>query len=293
MAPSDDSKPRRRWLKGCALGCGLLLLATTLVGVVVYQLIRRTVVEVQRIETVMETLTQRHGSIEEFCPDPSGVIAPQRMEAFLEARELMAPVRAETEQTLKLLSGGARESQPRPRGGVLGRLWDWAVGIRAAEAGTELIPQLVGYIGEQAEALLEAEMGPGEYIHIYVLAYYSWLGESPGDGPAFRLYGHGSDYADEFDVREDRREQLMRRSNTLLLGMLRRQLEALHNTSPEASAWRATLSAEIEAMERDEYRLAWHDGLPPHLEASLAPFEQRLRASYSVLCNPLELIGED
>ena len=65
------------------------------------------------------------------------------------------------------------------------------------------------------EALLEVGMGPGEYMYVYSVAYYSWLGKSPADGPSFTLVGDDGDNQgrqvgqDEFDVREERREMVL------------------------------------------------------------------------------------
>ena len=44
--------------------------------------------------------------------------------------------------------------------------------------------QDIGHLFEaRNQALLDKGMGIGEYTYIYILAYYSWLGHSPDDGP--------------------------------------------------------------------------------------------------------------
>ena len=54
-------------------------------------------------------------------------------------------------------------------------------------------------------------------------------------------------------------------------------------------AWRERLAAEIAALEADERRLPWADGLPEILEASLRPFRDRLETSYSPMINLFEI----
>jgi hypothetical protein len=297
MTPPAERRSRgsRSWVKGCAVGCVLLLLLIALVGAGGYVLVNWAAERIKGIETVMETVRERHGDIGDFCPDPDGSVSPERLEAFLKVRELMAPARTEAERTLALLSDGGRESLPRVRGGILGRLWGWAVGVRTAEAGAGLLPQLLQFVSRRGEALLEAEMGLGEYYYIYSVVYYSWLGKSPADGPAFPFMGGDGDTGgrDEFAAREHRRELVLRRLNRLVLPMLRRQLAAL-DAAPRARAsaeWRARLAAEIEAMEESSYRIPWREGLPASVESSLRPFRGRLSASYSAMCNPLEVLG--
>jgi hypothetical protein len=143
-------------------------------------------------------------------------------------------------------------------------------------------------------------MGPGEYLYIYSIAYFSGLGKSPADGPAFRLLGDDEDGVqgrpageDEFDVREGRREDVLARLNEQLLPMLQRQLAALDETGDavETDPWRQQLAAEIAAMETDRFRVPWRDGLPPAIKASLEPYRTRLEASYSPMCNPLEVLA--
>jgi hypothetical protein len=289
----------KRWLKGCGIGCGFLLLLAGLIATGGYYLIRQAIDRAEQIETVTDKVRELHGELGDFRPDPSGVIPEERIEAFLSVREEMAPVREEMESALALLSETEREKLPRSPTGLLGRLWDWGLGLMTMEAGTRLVPQLFRFVESRAEAMLAAGMGPGEYAYIYALAYYSWLGKSPADGPDFRLVGSddesGQQDRDAFDTRELRREQVLTDLNRVLLVMLRSQLAALDEAAADDQqrAWRRRLADEIAALEQNSYRVPWRDGLPEPIEGSLRPFRQRLSASYSALCNPLEVMALD
>jgi hypothetical protein len=256
-----------------------------------YTLITGVIGEAEKVDAVMEQVHEKHGRVSDFRPEPSGAISPERVEAFLRVRELMHATRAETDHVFNVLSAEETPGTTEVPG-VLGRILAWGMGILKVEAGTSLVPQLIDFVSARGEALLEGGMGPGEYLYIYSVAFYSGLGKSPADGPAFRLLGEG-EAADEFDVREGRREAILETLNARLLPMLRRQLKALDESGRlrESDPWRQRLVAEIAAMERDRFRIPWRDGLPPVIEASLEPYRARLEASYSAMCNPLEVLA--
>jgi hypothetical protein len=236
--------------------------------------------DVQETGIARAELLRRYGHPGDFSPGPDGAVRPERVEAFLRAREIMIPVRAELEETLSLLSGDGDRSL-----------------LRKIDAGVGLISKVIEFDAHRSRALLEAGMGLGEYEYLYAMAYYCWLGKSPTDGPPFDLVSRDEqdgEHRDEFDVREDRRELILERLNGLLLAQLRNQLAALLAASAASGegaveAWRERLEAEITALEADPYRLAWIEGLPAALEASLRPYRSRLEESYSPLCNPTEM----
>jgi hypothetical protein len=270
----------QKWLIGCGAGCLVVILALTGLGIGGFFFVRDIVEEVGETTEVRARLVERHGRPSAYRPEADSSIPAERLEAFLKAREIMAPARDELDRTLSLLSEkGRRRIIPK-------------IG-----AGVGLISQVIEYDGLRSEALLEVGMGLGEYEHLYALIFYVWLGKSPADGPPFELSGDDEDdheERDEFDVREDRRARVLSRLNTLLLAHLRNQLAALPQAEPDEAeeageTWSARLEAEIEALEGDPYRLPWIDSLPPALEESLRPFRQRLEESYSPLCNPTEM----
>lgn len=272
-----------KWLIGCGIGCGLVLLIFIALGAGSYFLLRTTIEDAEKVDAGMDRLTERFGRVTEFTPDPDGAIRRERLEAFLAARESMAPAREEMERTLTLLSRGAKDGVGLSPAKI----------FRTARAGFRLLPGIMDFYTERNEALLEAGIGLGEYHYIYAVAYYAWLGKSPADGPPFVLTGRDDDDDsedwDETDVREHRLEQTLLGLREQLLPMLRNQLASLEETgSREADRWREDLEAEIDAMEADPFRLPWRDGLPRRLEASLEPFRRRLEESYSYQCNALE-----
>jgi hypothetical protein len=261
-----------------------------------YLLIKDIVGRAERAEEVMAEVRERYGDVSEFQPSASGTLPPERVEAFLRARELMADERAAAEASLSVLSSeGAGEAERVP--GFMGWLLQWGLGVARVEGVTSLLPRVIGFVAARNEALLETGMGPGEYLYVYSIVYYSWLGRSPADGPAITLVGddHGDGQGqrtgqDEFDVREKRRELVLTRVNETLLPMLRRQLEGVDKNPGADPRWSEQLAAEVEAMESDPFRIPWRDGVPEPIGESLEPYRRELESSYSPLCNPLEVV---
>jgi len=285
---AKSSGSTKKWLTGCAIGCGAIILILILLGVSGFFFIKNIVQEFKDTEALMSTLTERYGRIKDYCPDPDGAIRSERIEAFLSARDAFAPARKKLETTLETLSEGKIESEievKTPKNV-----------FKMIKLGFGVIPQISEYFKSRNQALLDAEMGMGEYYFIYVVAYYSWLKKPPEDGPDFQLVGQSEDYDywDEEVELEARRDRLLKRVHRMTLPMLHNQFEKLTsgNITGVQNKWRRILASEIKAMESDRFRLPWQDGLPAILEASLRSFREQLEASYSTMTNPLEVALE-
>lgn len=286
---ADEERESRivRWFKIGGIGCAAIVLIV--IGLIVggIQLFRSSLQGFEQADALLEDVAEQLGPIEGFRADPRGAIGPERVEAFLTARESIAPARVEMERTLDLLGGDVSDDPP--------------VGapVRKVMAGVGLLGDVADFLRQRNQALLDSEIGLGEYYYIYTLAYYSWLGKSPDDGPSFRLVGERGyvleslETLDEPDseVRAYRMQMARESLNRLLLPILREQLSAVSSDEADGDLqpWREALAAEIEAMEADARRLPWQDGLPPVIESSLNPYGDRLEASYGTMCNALEI----
>ena len=276
------------WLKVCGIGCGAMILIIAGLSTSIFFSDRDPLQVFEQADLTMEEVREKYGNIHEFRPDPSGAIPPGSMEAFLAAREFVAPGRMDTESDLIDLSKDTGRCNADSISSVFKIYW----------TGTGLPPQLADFLQRRNAALLEAEIGLGEYYYIYSLAYYSWLEKSPADGPPFKLVGDHGDVLDEGCLDRDEpevrdyRTRLARTSlNRLLLPVLRNQLSDLTGDVVDADlrAWSETLSAEIATLEADPYRLPWQERLPEVIEFSLRPYRDRLEESYSPMCNALEV----
>ena len=289
---SKRSSTASKWLIGCGIGCGVVILLLVFAGVGGYFFVKNIVKGFEETEAVADDLTERYGEIKDFCPDPGGAIKTERLEAFLSVRNSMEPVKEKLENSINILSDEKRESQfkEEPSPGVLTKI----------KTGFGIIPLIAEFYTRRNQALLDAEMGLGEYYFIYVVSYYSWLGKSPGDGLEYHLVDEDDEKRDVYWRRrrsenlDDRQDDVLKQLHRQILPMLKNQEAKLTriDVSPIRDPWRETLAAEIEAMEADRFRLLWQDGLPDVLEASLKAFRGRLEASYSKVLNALEMALE-
>ncbi len=293
---TPNAKPGRstasKWLIGCGIGCGVAIILAIILGVSGFFFVRNIVQGFKETEILMDSITERYGKAEEFCPDPEGVIRPERLEAFLFVRRAMVPAAEELENSLNILSYDRREEEfeEEPSPGALTKI----------RTGFRLASQIAEFYRSRNQSLLEAEMGLGEYYFIYIISYFSWLGKSPADGPPFQIVsdedeGRSIVYRRRGrETMEDRLDYMLKRIRRQILPMLQNQYAKLTESDiPRAKeSWRKLLAAEIDAMESDRFRLPWQDRLPEVLKASLAFFRKRLEDSYNATLNPLEIVLE-
>jgi hypothetical protein len=102
------------------------------------------------------------------------------------------------------------------------------------------------------------------------------------------------DEMDIQEIREERRDSMLRQLRRMLLPMLINQKEKLvaSGMSENLADWKGLLEAEIQALEEDRFRLPWEDGLPDVIKKSLEPYRDRLDQSYNAMTNPFELTIE-
>ncbi len=291
MNETKSSNTTKKWLVGCGIGCAVIVLILIVLGIGGYMFFKNLIGEFSDQEELMQTLTERYGEIGDFCPEPDGSIGPNRIEAFLSVREASALFREKLEVSMQELQDRAGQSEieiKKPRNI-----------FEMVKLGFGLIPQIAEFLKSRNQALLDAEMGMGEYCYIYAIAYYSWLEKRPEDGPDFEVMGPEDSETrfgerDREEILEERRDSMLRRMHRMILPMLQNQRAKLtaRGITEALSEWEALLAAEIQAMENDRFRLPWEDGLPDAIKTSLEPFRGRLEQSYNRLTNPFELITE-
>lgn len=302
----------QKWLIGCGIGCGgaLLLLVVGLfaIGFVV----NKTMEGFEQAEQSRDRIEQEIGPGSEYTPEPDGAIPPERMEVFLAVREATQDEReklAESWEGLPLSIEEARKLDEQP-------LWDKLKNILSI---TRMGFGMAGVIGDfqkvRDAAMLEQEMGFGEYAYIYVIAYYSWLEHPVTDGPGRRAADAQADKgaagtqpekgpdlpaeigADVGDLmgRDMAMEFYGGRVRELLIQVLENQRRVWSQATddPEAAAWSERLQQQIDALKEGRLHVPWQDGLPESIEASLLPYRERLEATYVRAANPFELSRRD
>jgi hypothetical protein len=282
-----------KWLLGCGIGCGLVVLIFAMLGVGGFLFFRNTMESFELAGETRDRLDEAHGPAEDFVPWLDGAVPAERVEAFLAVRDSLEESRREFESTLDYLPEAERRMKEEGAS-----TWEKIrMGLRLGQRGLGMGETIGEHFVARNRALLAHGMGVGEYTWLYAVAYYSFLGHSPADAheKAEVRFGGDDDDAefswedDDHDRRELRNRQ--RRIWRQTLSMLENQLAEL-DSLPRGRvdpAWRAEVQAEISRMLDEPGRVPWQDDLPPQMAASLEPYRDRLEATYSRVTNPFEL----
>jgi hypothetical protein len=244
--------------KGCAIGCGVLLVGTILLA------IAGTLSMIRPFRHALEdraTLEQRFGPQDAYTPSPDGAVAPERLRAFLTVRRALWPVCEEFQNTATALRQLEALDDQQDVSRIDAIRQAWRVTGQMMGMGSRM-----GRLFEiRNQALVDAGMGLGEYSYIYVIAYHYQLVHSTADTILF----------------EDR--PVNPRIGAALRAMLHRQrsdLEAAGGPSRPVEV----LGIELQRLEQDPDRLPWQDGLPASIEDSVRPYRDELA---SVFCPPI------
>jgi len=264
-----------KWVAGCGIGCLTIIIAAASLGVGGFMLARGAVREVKQITDLQDQVGQRFGSIDDYSPR-WGATAASRMEAFSRVREAMGAV-------MKDLDDQSTAFPPKdgPKGFI--------EGLKAIRGGVKAVSTIGRLIEARNRALLDAEMGFGEYYYLYGTVYYAWLGHSPLDCPRgvaihARDGGHMMSFTDG-----EASSDLDRAYRDAYMGLLRRALSAGESAGSLEEPWLTAVRKELDALEADRDRLPWADGLPPMLATGLGPFKARLEPLYWKTANCFEL----
>ena len=203
---------------------------------------------------VREVLDERYGAVDDFVPWADGGIPANRVEAFLAVRRSIQDYCANMESLddrLEEIEQLGAEEEP----GAL---------EVASEMGQSMKSVFKSELGmgdfylARNSALLEVEMGLGEYTYIYSLVY----------GPTIATADESAHLNRR--VRESLRQQLRHR-----LAAMDDQLDRWADTEE-----RDLLEGEIAVLEADPDRLPWLTTRPPALQAAVSRYEDQIRALY-------------
>jgi len=253
------SSTTKKWLAGCGIGCGAVILLGILASVGGSFFLMRPFKDA--IAT-RETLDQRHGEQADYTPPPDGAIAADRLEGFLTVRSAIMELCGDFAQSSEQFQHMEEMDDDTPKTEAL-------VGVmKIMKEVVGMVPRLGKFFEARNSTLFAVDMGLGEYTYIYVMVYRDRL--VPGGVDESVLFG---------DI------AVNRRIHEALRQMLRNQLAAAAGAEVEDQL----LVAEIALLDADSGRLPWQDGLPPAMAASMAPFRERLDATFCVETMGLEL----
>jgi TonB family protein len=275
MATSTTQK----WLIGCGIGCATLIVL--IVGLVTSGIffIRGKFQPLQEASDSRRAVVAAYGAPESYVPPANGAIAPARMEAFLLVRDALKNPQDQLDSGLASFDFDRLKQKQPSFGSVLRVLNDLS----------NVIVPIGAYTNQRNRVLLEKRMGLGEYAYIYTIAYHSWLGHAPDEGPPvlarLRLRDRNQSFGNDSNISP---ESVRRQYRRVILRLLGNQLDSIKNE--EHGKWRDMLRAEIDRIEREPERVAWQDNLPPLIEESLKPFRNQLVSTYHASANFFEFL---
>ena len=249
----------RKWLAGCGIGCGAVILLGILVTVGSSLFLMRPFKDA--IAT-RETLDQRHGEQADYTPPFDGAIPAGRLEAFLTVRSAIMEMCGEFARSSEKFQRMEEMDEDTPKTEAFVDI------MKLSREIFSMLPRISSFFEARNSTLMAVDMGLGEYTYIYFMAYCDRLG--PGAVDESVMLGEVA---------------VNRRIHEALRQMLRNQLAAAGG----AEADDQTLAEEIARLEADPERRPWQDGLPPALTASIDPFREHLDAVFCVETMSLEL----
>jgi hypothetical protein len=264
---STPEDSRRR----CGTGCKIVILAILDVVIVAATLAYMPIWEIKRIE---QTLNDRYGEAVAFTPAPDGSVPPERVEAFLRVRKdvfvLCQEFQGKISEIIQLESLEQDESVPKAIAA-----WN---GISGFKKLLGFGPLFLNFMDTRNRALLKEQMGLGEYLYIYVLAYNEQLRHTKDTIPA--------DFEEAHVGLRARKE---------LIQILENQLESITSGAdgPADEELAASLRDQIASLRDGRQSLPWEDGLPPAIAASLEPHSEPLSQLYCEGIAKVELMQKN
>lgn len=260
------SETSGQWFKGCAFGCGglVVLIVLSLIGMSVSM--RTAFNDAHSDRKILE---EQFGDHDVFTPAVDGAVPADRVSAFLAVRNALAGIHADVEGVdhemgdfEKLTDDGEPE---------LGEALPAVFRLTKSMMG---LPWIFGEIERtRNRALVEAGMGLGEYTYVYVTAYHEEMMSPDSRSNLFSASAANS------------------RVRGTLRGMIERQLEAARVALGEDDESVVALAAEFERLEADDRRIPWQDGLPVQIAASFTADRDHLDAAYSAAAAEFDLLN--
>jgi hypothetical protein len=233
----------------------------------------------QEASDSQRTIVAAYGAPDVYVPPPDGRIAPERMEAFLSAREALKDAQQHLNAAFEAFDVESLSRRERSFRGVL----------RIFNDVSNILAPIGEFVKQRNQILTDKGMGLGEYAYIYTVAYHSWLGHRPNEGPLLleRIPFQGGEQTSD-DNPGFTPESVQRHYQRLVIRLLENELGGIQ--AGGQIQWRNALKEEIARLERDPDRVAWQNQLPVQIDGCLKPYRGRLTSTYHPATNYIELL---
>jgi len=172
----------KKWLLGCGIGCGSVIIITALAGTFAFKALKGVDKKMEDINATFTALEDRYGDRMAYEPQIDGSISADRMEVFLSIRETSQVSAFELSAILEQIESDISA-------------------LKKAKLWLELVPAMVECSSDRSTNMLDMGMGAGEYQYIYSLAFFNVLDHDPADGPSFVMNDSEDDTDSQVQLR--------------------------------------------------------------------------------------------
>lgn len=259
----------RKFLIGCGVVLGLLLLMGLIGSWFLMSQLKKELPNLKQLENQQEELLARFGPADEFTPSLDNGIDPTRMELYLSIREALPHDGTRFSDAIQDVSD--QEKRLKDAKG-LSKVKE---AFRIAQEGMGVARVAMEVLAQRDSVLLAEGMGPGEYIYYTVL------------GPVIALDYQPEPCTPELEDSLDPEDlEAMESAQLTIMGTFReqlanarRELSALPQRSVEQDDWLLALEDELDHGRIGGRSVPFADGLPVATVEALAPYLDQLRAS--------------
>lgn len=272
---------------GCGIGCGVVAIIIIVVGVLVYNYVKDTVQNVEQIEEISKTLTEKFGREEDFVPVFEQPKFEERLNLFLNLRDTLN-VRSTKfyenfSELVDTISGEKKDKN----------FWE-SIGL--INTGISVVPEMIKYYSNRNTLLLDYGMSLGEYYFYYIVSYFSYLKKSPGDGPPIKIFEDDHAQQDgvtlDLEVKDEKAEDVIAMRNFDLAQKVNYLFKNFLNNYIQSSAdseFSQLVKSEYEILNQDRTRIPWEEGLPETLVSIMEEVKEKIESTYVAVINPIEL----
>ncbi|MGB7451606.1 MAG: hypothetical protein WBM36_05725 [Lysobacterales bacterium] len=227
--------------------------------------------DAKRIEQI---LVDRFDWAEHYTPSIDGSIDPHRIEAFIRVREAVQSDCAEYQAVLISINRlDELESDKEVSASDAA-----STGFESFKSIFSAGPRMVSFSTTRNQALLNEDMGLGEYLYIYLTTY----GEQLANEPTSSFSGMEEAY-----ISDRARKEFAQILTNQLLAL---QSSELNPTDPDLER---NLELEIEALQDGSHPSPWPNGPLGKARESLAPYQQQLSGLYCSGIVKIELLQKN
>lgn len=204
-----------------------------------------------------QQVIDRFGPAEQYAPPADGILTPTQIERFILVRQAVQPGCAAYREVLDgIVELAAIKTDETISGGEAA-----SRGLRGFKSVFKAGPRMLQLIDARNSALLEQEMGMGEYMYLYLAAYAEQL--AMADTTAYAE-------TDEAYISPRTRQEYMQ--------ILRNQVANAESIGHDKTAHELRL--EIESMENGVHSSPWPAGPPSGIRQSLSPYVEQIAELY-------------